>query len=204
MERDVLIQALNSSVSLTEASKKLNLGKNLTVIKKHLVSFGLEENWPNFDINIRFFQDKEVPENFPSLVDSSRNYRDLARKLCWTPHNRTVIKLKRIITRLGLSTSHFTGNCWNKGIKGSAPRKYKTEEVFCLNSPISKIDRYYRKVFPEQICSVCSITDWLEKPITMHVDHKSGDRTDNRFENLRYLCPNCHQQTDTWGGKKRL
>lgn len=42
----------------------------------------------------------------------------------------------------------------------------------------------------------------MNKPITLHLDHINGVHNDNRFENLRFLCPNCHQQTDTWGNKK--
>jgi hypothetical protein len=40
-------------------------------------------------------------------------------------------------------------------------------------------------------------------PIVLQLDHINGRRTDNRLENLRILCPNCHAQTETWCGKNR-
>jgi 5-methylcytosine-specific restriction endonuclease McrA len=48
-------------------------------------------------------------------------------------------------------------------------------------------------------CEVCGITNHNGKPIVMHVDHIDGDRTNNIFENLKVICPNCHSQTKTWG-----
>ena len=36
---------------------------------------------------------------------------------------------------------------------------------------------------------------------TVELDHVNGNNRDNRLENLRFLCPNCHSQTDTYKGK---
>ena len=47
---------------------------------------------------------------------------------------------------------------------------------------------------------------WNKKKIVLQLEHKNGNRTDNRLENLEFLCPNCHSQTQTFCGgntKKR-
>jgi 5-methylcytosine-specific restriction endonuclease McrA len=48
-------------------------------------------------------------------------------------------------------------------------------------------------------CNVCHISEYNGKPITLQVDHIDGDRKNNTLENLQFICPNCHSQTETWG-----
>lgn len=50
-------------------------------------------------------------------------------------------------------------------------------------------------------CTICGIEDWRGKPLSMHIDHINGVKNDHRMENLRMLCPNCHSQTETYGGR---
>jgi hypothetical protein len=64
-----------------------------------------------------------------------------------------------------------------------------------------------RKLLKEGIltnkCDECGIHEWLNKPLVCELDHIDGNAYNNKRENLRMLCPNCHSQTPTFRGKNR-
>lgn len=60
------------------------------------------------------------------------------------------------------------------------------------------------RILSEQnnICNLCPQTlTWNGKPLKFQLDHISGNRKDETRSNLQMICPNCHSQTDTYGGK---
>ena len=74
-------------------------------------------------------------------------------------------------------------------------------EVFVENSRYTKGRVIARRMVAMGVpacCTICGLVDWLEKPLVLHLDHINGINNDNRLENLRLLCPNCHSQTATY------
>jgi 5-methylcytosine-specific restriction endonuclease McrA len=53
----------------------------------------------------------------------------------------------------------------------------------------------------EARCRECGLDDWRGDPLSLELHHINGVGHDNRLENLALLCPNCHSQTDSWGGR---
>ena len=85
-----------------------------------------------------------------------------------------------------------------------------SEKVKSGNYTKSNAKSYFRRI-NEYKCQICSISSWNGKPLTLQLDHIDGNNKNNLVENFRWLCPNCHTQTDTWGtknasdeGKKRI
>jgi predicted DNA-binding protein YlxM (UPF0122 family) len=52
-------------------------------------------------------------------------------------------------------------------------------------------------------CERCGIDEWRGRPLTIALHHINGDPADNRLENIELLCPNCHSQTENYGGRNR-
>lgn len=109
------------------------------------------------------------------------------------------------VKRLGLSTVHMLGQSWGRGIKRAPSFKRSLDEILVDNSPHRNSCELRRRLVSDGLlapeCAICGIVEWLGSPLSIHLDHENGDRSDNRLENLRSLCPNCHSQTDTFGGR---
>lgn len=139
-------------------------------------------------------------EQFIKIVQNSNSYSDCLRALgLGTRGGSSTDILKRRITELNCSIEHFGK------IGQSATAKYSLEEILVENSSYMNISRLKQRLVKEKKmeykCQICGISEWLNNPITLQLDHINGINNDHRITNLRFLCPNCHSQTDTYAGK---
>lgn len=82
-------------------------------------------------------------------------------------------------------------NLWLQGLDNPAVKQY----VGFIRRALFKRDGFK--------CSSCKRKTWLNKPITLEVEHKDGNWMNNHSSNLCLLCPNCHSQTDTYKAKNK-
>lgn len=105
-----------------------------------------------------------------------------------------------------LSHFGFSSCAWTDAVRRGA-LKAKARQLTVLRYIESGKTRWQvRKRLLEEgllhyACYECGISEWLGRPIALHLDHINGDGRDHRLENVRMLCANCHSQTDTFAAR---
>lgn len=114
--------------------------------------------------------------------------------------------LKDRVRRLGLSVEHLYENARALRAQGPTPKR-SLEELLVKGSSMKSYHlkrRLLDEGVLENVCGECGQKpEWNGKPLVLQLDHVNGEHDDNRRENLRLLCPNCHSQTGTFAGRNR-
>lgn len=132
----------------------------------------------------REYSDEDVINNAKKVFSLA----GLMRSLDLRPCGGNYANIKRIVQRLNIDTSHWTGQGWCKDKQLKDWSHYT--KAHNLKKHLIK-ERGHK-------CEICGNEEWLGKPITLEIHHIDGDRTNNTLDNLQLLCPNCHSTTDNW------
>jgi hypothetical protein len=144
-------------------------------------------------------------ENLIRIVKESVSKSDALRKIGVSDKNSGNFQtLDKYIALYNIDTSHFKQNTeflWSK-----EPKDLKL--ILTTDTSVTTKNlktRLLKEGLLENKCSECGISEWRGQKLSLHLDHVNGNRSDNRLENLRLLCPNCHSLTPTYcRGHKRL
>jgi len=146
-------------------------------------------------------------EQFIEAVRTSTSIRQVLSKLNLKEAGGNYKVSQKRIKTLNLDDSHFTGQGHLKGKTHNWNKK--SLETLLVDDreytyPSHKLkQRLIIEGLKQHKCECCGITEWMGQLTPIELDHINGIHTDNRLENLRLLCPNCHAQTETYRGKNK-
>lgn len=155
---------------------------------------------------------KYTKEILEDAVDGAETYAEVARKFGLAPHGGSTSYLKNRCIKFEVDTSHFKGVSWAKGKKFPNRRRgwKSADKILVMMKPGSnrqhahQLRRALIEIGISHKCSVCDIGDvWNGSKLTLEVDHVDCNYLNNKADNLRFLCPNCHSQTGNYRNKKR-
>lgn len=114
-------------------------------------------------------------------------------------------RFHRLTKLWGIDTSHFKGKAHGTTIQ---PQARTLSDILVEDGPLIASSALRKRLLKAKLlqnhCSKCGLGPfWQGASLVLQLDHVNGNPSDNRLENLRILCPNCHTQTDTFGRKRK-
>ena len=145
-------------------------------------------------------------EQFISLIKESINISEVLFKLGYTVKGNSwgYSQIRKRMEELKLSFNDFKGrSAFYDSVKKKTINPLK---LFSSNSKHARAT-LRRVIIIDSLlpykCAICGIKEWNNKTLSLELDHINGINNDNRLENLRFLCPNCHSQTTTYGSRNQ-
>ena len=140
-------------------------------------------------------------EELQEIVSNSKNLQQVLKKLGYSSvsgANRKTVQSR--LDKYSISTEHF-----NKGISRGIARTPENTFIKDSNATQAALRRLYLKGnYTPYVCSICGQKPfWNGKELSLTLDHIDGNNTNDILENLRWVCPNCDRQLDTFGSKNR-
>lgn len=147
-------------------------------------------------------------EQLQKLFDAHSTYTDIINAVGYTSLSDNNKTLKEVALYFSIDLTTFNMNhakhMKSSNRKGNLIDNLSYSELIESTKTRSTIKRYIisKNLIP-YVCSECGNDGiYNGKPLTLQLDHIDGNPINNNLENLRFLCPNCHTQTDTYAGRK--
>lgn len=150
---------------------------------------------------------KWTEEDLRNAVESSFSKRQVLKILGLVEAGGNYEQITKYILLYKIDTFHFLGRGSNKGKSLLRRPTHSLEEILVKNSTFQSF-KLKKRLFNEKLKKIeCELCGWakvsVDGRIPLELDHINGEHSDNRIENLRILCPNCHSLQLTHRGKNK-
>ncbi|MER7816530.1 HNH endonuclease signature motif containing protein [Streptomyces sp. NPDC096153] len=205
--RERLTEAARTSRTLSEALGKLGVevrGASRSYIRARMKKLGVDTS--HFERE----GSRWTRERLEAAVAASTNLCEVLRRLDVDVVGGQHTHIARRIRALGIDTSHFTAPPRTDRSRRNHRRR-TAEEILVEHgsgaggrTPNERLRRALSERGVGERCALCGTAPvWRGRPLRLEIDHIDGNWRNNRVENLRFLCPNCHSTTDTYRGRAR-
>ncbi|WP_327290972.1 HNH endonuclease signature motif containing protein [Streptomyces sp. NBC_01198] len=201
--------AVESSRTLSEALTRLGVDPKNTSRRKYL-----RARLGSLGIATRHLEREGTRwsrEELEAAVAASTSLYGVLRCLGLDEVGGQHTHIGRRVRALGISTAHFAPPARAEGAQVRKRRGTSADEVLVelepgrnRRVPGRQLKRALAEIGVHEQCALCGMEPyWQGRPLALEVDHSDGDWRNNRRENLRPLCPNCHATTDTYRRRHR-
>jgi 5-methylcytosine-specific restriction endonuclease McrA len=191
---------------LSDLCRRLRIfpgGGNYESLRDHARRLGLDpdERFPRQRVGEVRAIERSVLQH---ALDTHPNRTEALRSLGIRPTASAYRSLDRLAAAGEIDLSRYHGQDWRSGRTFPERRRRSVERKLVQGRRTSTHELKTQLLalgIKEHRCEGCGRARWNSHLIPLELDHIDGDRTDNRLENLRLLCPNCHAQTPTYRGR---
>lgn len=202
--RERLAEAAKSSRTLSEALRKLGVDPKSSTRRY------IHQRMKKLGVDTSHFEREGARwtrEILESAVAASGSVNDVLRHLGIELVGGHHTHITRRIKAYGIDTSHFTTPTRTEAMRDNRRRRTPSEILVSgavRRVPNARLKRAMKELGVVELCALCGIGPvWQGEPLPLEVDHIDGSWHNNRPENLRLLCPNCHSATDTYRGRAK-
>jgi hypothetical protein len=150
---------------------------------------------------------KYTLQQLQDAVNTSTSVRETLQKLNVICAGGNYATFHKAIKHFNIDIKHFTGKLSAFKLRGRTGKNLIPLESILKQDTNYSTNTLRKRLLKNNhfnhVCSSCANTTWMGAAIPLELDHINGVRTDNRIENLRLLCPNCHALTSTYRGKNK-